>query len=421
MTKTEIIDAAFKVWGRNLYRKTSLSQLAGELGVSKPALYRHFSSKQALTTAMTERFFDDFAASIREDFNKALQTNDSEEGLFTIIRSISVFFAKNAHALIFSLINIYDHNLDGRTIAESLKSRGADMSIIQVVIENKYSREPVSIRLIFATLTFLMSYYHKKNNSMETPFSDEDINKITSIICQTIKHGLGFTAEKTELNFENLEKLVDEMQLTAQTEPFFKAVAEAVAQAGPWDVSMEMVAKKLGLSKSSLYGHFKNRKDMLRRLFVTEFKRIIDFAKQGIKLSPDTAQQLYLGIYSITVYLRSHPEILIAMGWIRTRKLELGKPEKHVEIFRLFEDVDIEPMRNAADEDKQRISHLILFLLINILTRSVPQHTDTSKNLSWLCDELCLSSGDIPSEKMQNNHIRLLYKFVTLGLGGLKR
>jgi hypothetical protein len=160
---------------------------------------------------------------------------------------------------------------------------------------------------------------------------------------------------------------------------------------------------------------------MLRRLFVTEFKRIIDFARQGIKLSSDTPQQLYLGIYAITVYLRSRPEILIAMGWIRTRKLDIGKPDKHVEIFRLFEDVDIEPIRHTTEEERQRVSHWILFLLINILTRSIPQSIDKNKTLSWLCDELCLASGNLSSENEQNNHIRLLYNFVTQGLRGFIR
>jgi AcrR family transcriptional regulator len=399
VTRTEIIDAAFRVWGRNFYRKTSLSQLAGELGVSKPALYRHFVNKQALSAAMTERFLDDFSASIRTGFEKAQKEKDADDGISTIVQDISGFFAKNVYALFFSLMNLYDRNLDKYTIAESLKSRGADMGTLQLVLEKKYESDPVIVKLIFATLTFLMSHFHKVNNSMENPLSSEDIQKFTSTIQKTIKIGLGYSADKTKLDFEKLENQVENMELNAQPEPFFKAVAEAVAEAGPWDVSMDMVAKKLGLSKSSLYGHFKSRKDMLRRLFVTEFTRIIGFARQGIGLSSDTAQQLYLGIYSIAVYLHSRPEILITMDWIRTRKLDLGKPEKKIEIFRLFEDIDIEPLKGAAEEEKRCMSHWVLFLLINILTHPVEK----------------------TSTKVQNNHIRVLYKFITLGLGGFIR
>ena len=410
MTKLEIVDAAFRVWGRNFYRKTSLSQLAGELKVSKPALYRHFDSKKALLSAMTERFFDVFANFVKNDFQNAKKTNDANEGISSIIRSISEFFACNVYALVFSLINLYDRNLDSNTISGSLKARGADMSVIRHVIDKKYSVEPTVIRLIFATLSFLMSHFHKTKQSFCNPPAKKDIDEIITIICNTIESGLGYSSGKTSIDFKNLEKQVDKMTPNTEPEPFFKAVAEAVAEAGPWDVSMEMVAKKLGLSKSSLYGHFKNKKDMLRRLFVSEFKRIIEFARHSISMSDDSAVQLYLGIYSITVYLRSRPEILIAMGWIRTRKLDLGKPEKDVEIFRLFEDVDIEPLRNSTDEERQRASHLILFLLINILTQTSGNNHIPAKKAPF--------AAKFPA---QNNDIRVLYKFITSGLGGFLR
>ena len=406
MTGNEIVDAAFRVWGRNFYRKTSLAQLACELRVSKPALYRHFENKQALLDAMTERFYDDFANSVKLDFQNALQSENTSENanerISSIIKSISVFFARNVYALIFSLINLYDRNLDSKTISSSLKARGADMSVIQQIINKNHSVEPVVIKLIFTTLTFIMSHFHKTRKSINNPPAENEVNKIISIICKTIEHGLGLSSEKASIDFKNLEKQVDKMTPNSETEPFFKAVAEAVAEAGPWDVSMDMVAKKIGLSKSSLYGHFKNRKDMLRRLFVTEFKRILEFARHGIGLSSDSEEQLYLGLYSITVYLRSRPEILIAMGWIRTRKLDLGKPEKNTEFFRLFEDIDIEPMRNSTEDDRQRISHWILFLLINILGN----HGGIDQ---------------ISAEKVQNNDVRVLYKFITQGLGGFIR
>jgi len=395
MTKTEIVKAAFKVWGRNFYRKTSLSQLAGELKVSKPALYRHFINKHALNTAMTEYFLDDFAASIKPDMEKALNEKDPDKGIAAIIGGISGFFAGNVYALIFSLMNIYQRNIDDLSISERLKERGADIGILQKIIERKYNADPSIIRLIFTTLTFLMSHFHKIKKALDTQVTEDDKKNITLTICETVMRGLGYPAEKAEIDFEKLEKILEETSPSAESEPFFKAVAEAVAEAGPWNVSMDMVAKKLGLSKSSLYGHFKNKKDMLRRLFMTEFKRIIEFARQGIKLSPNPAEQLYLGLYSISIYLRSRPEILIAMDWIRTRKLDLGKPEKEMEIFRLFEDIDIEPLINASEIEKQRASHWILFLLINILT-----HHNGS---------------------MRNNSIRMLYKFIIFGLGGFNK
>jgi len=400
LTTSEIVDAAFKVWGRNFYRKTSLSQLAGELKVSKPALYRHFKNKQALEDAMTERFLDDFAASIRADFERAPLIKDADEGIYTIIRSVSGFFARNVYALIFSLINIYDRNLDGSAISQRLKTRGVNMETLALIIKKKYNVETRVIHMIYATLTFFMAHFHRAENSAERAPGDEKIQNILSVICKIIMRGIGYPLKKTDaIDFKKLETTVG-LPVIAESEPLFKAVAEAVAQAGPWDASMEMVARRLGLSKSSLYGHFKNKKDMLRRLFTGEFRRILSFARQGIGLSNISQEQLYLGIFAITVYFRSHPEFLVSLDWIRTRKLDLGKPEKNIDIFRLFEDIDIEPLRGVSEDEKQRVSHWILFLLINILTRQ----------------GRAASAGEA-----RNSDIRLLYKFITLGLGGFKQ
>jgi len=374
VTKTDIIHAAFRAWGRDFYKNPSLSSLAKELKVSKPALYRHFLCKDALTTAMTEHFCRDLADSIRIDFEQALAAPDPDEGLYTIIKALSGYFGRNVYSLIFNLTNIYEKKIDGRAISERIKTHGVDMQIMSRIIEKKYAAYPSNLHLILATLIFNLSIFHKNNKSLENAPTPEQIDTISFAIYETSLKGLGLSSINIDtIDYEKLEAMlknkIEEKIKIDPIEPLFKAVAEAVAEAGPWKASMEMVAKHMGLSKSSLYGHFKNKKDMLRRLFITEFKRIIDFARHGISLSSNPAEQLYLGIYSIAIYLRSRPEILISIDWIRTRKLDLGKPDKDLEIFKLFEDININSMQNISQEEKQKKSHWIFFLLINILMR----------------------------------------------------
>ncbi|MDR2941859.1 MAG: TetR/AcrR family transcriptional regulator [Treponema sp.] len=408
MTKTEIVEAAFRVWGRNFYQKTSLSQLAEELKVSKPALYRHFEKKQALNAAMNKRFFDDFSAFVRTDFEKALQDPSADEGISTIVQCIADFYARNVYDLLFSLMNIYNRNLDSHAMSEHFNSRGTNIRALEIVIEKKYDIKPVILHLIFATLTFYVSCFHKANDSFSKTPAEEEIKKIKSFIYEIVRGGLGFNAEKIRgLDFVKLENMVEGIMRTDKPEPLLKAIAEAVAETGPWETSMDMVAKRMGISKSSLYGHFKNKKDMLYRLFSSEFERIIDFARQGIKMSSGTAEQLYLGIFSIAVYMRSRPEILIAIDWIRTRKLDLGKPEKKDYISKIFKDIKFEGLPNIDEKTNKHVFHWIIFLITNILTR--PFMTTNVKK------------AQITSDKVQNDDIRVLYKFITLGLGGFTR
>jgi len=398
MTKAEIVDAAFRVWGRDFYQKTSLSQLAGELGVSKPALYRHFSNKQALTGAMAERFFEDFTLSIQADYEKVISSNGTDEGIFPVIRGISGYYGRNVYAFIFSLINLHNRSIDSRILSDQLKSRGVDMGLLHGIIKKEYAIDLVIMRLIFITMTFFMAQFHRDNKSFMNSPSEEGIQRVTDVICDTINYGLGYAAEAIDtLDLGKLEKLAEETLHSGESEPHFRAVAEAIAEVGPWQVSMDMVAQRMGISKSSLYGHFKNRQDMLRQVYVGEFKRIMGFVRQGVGLSAAPVEQLYLGIYSIAVYLRSRPEFLASLGWMRTRRLSFRKSEKQAEFSRLFENFEIGPVRNGGEGEKRPLVHWILFLLINVLLQ--PGQTGNA----------------------HNKNIRLLFRYITLGLRGFKQ
>ncbi|MDR1148380.1 MAG: TetR/AcrR family transcriptional regulator, partial [Spirochaetaceae bacterium] len=65
MTRTEIVQAAFKVWGDDYYHTMSLSTLSASLGVTKAALYHHFRSKEEILDTMYDTFFEDISDCLR--------------------------------------------------------------------------------------------------------------------------------------------------------------------------------------------------------------------------------------------------------------------------------------------------------------------------------------------------------------------
>ena len=419
MTKTKIIETAYKVWGRDLYLNTSLNRVASELGVSKQALYRHFKSKQALFDAMTMDFLDNYAAFIQADYEKALKNDDIDEKIFLLIRSISEFYARDLESFIFSMTILQDRKLNNFTMVEELCVRGIDFDFFHQSIRKDYVFEPLVMRLIFASLTFYMAIFHKTRILAGPAGKDADlpddaaITQIIKVICKIIGKGIGYAGKEIDaLDYENLESRISGTVNTIEDDPLLKAVAGAVAEAGPWEASMEQVARRSGLAKSSLYGHFKSRQDMLYQLFKTESLRIIDFAKQGIRQSAVPQEQIYLGIFSMVEYLRSKPDFLVALDWIRNRRLDLtppGEKEKGppIEIQRIFHDIDIKPLQMhtspfrgiGTDEENACISPWILFMVINTLMNTHPGKT----------------LGDVP-----NSDIRCLYRFVTLGIGGFR-
>ncbi|TWD73431.1 TetR family transcriptional regulator [Kribbella amoyensis] len=58
-TKSEIHRAALELFSSQGYEKTSLREIAEQVGITKASLYYHYSSKQDLLRAIIGTFFDD--------------------------------------------------------------------------------------------------------------------------------------------------------------------------------------------------------------------------------------------------------------------------------------------------------------------------------------------------------------------------
>ena len=54
-TKEKILEEALKLFARSGYKGTSMNEIATQIGVSKAALYKHYSSKQEILDSIVER------------------------------------------------------------------------------------------------------------------------------------------------------------------------------------------------------------------------------------------------------------------------------------------------------------------------------------------------------------------------------
>ena len=54
-TKARILEAALALFAQNGYLGTSMSDIAGQLGITKAALYKHYASKQEILDRIVER------------------------------------------------------------------------------------------------------------------------------------------------------------------------------------------------------------------------------------------------------------------------------------------------------------------------------------------------------------------------------
>ena len=419
VTKNDIIKAAFRVWGRELYINTSLSQISGELGVSKAALYRHFKNKDALLEAMFSSYFDDFASFIKNAYDKAvsLGTEDAAnrcEGGLIMMRTIAEYYLRNRDTFVFSFIRVFNSR-DKENMIYEFRMRGIDFERL-VERESAGALFPSNTHLTLTTLIFYTAEFHRVNKKTGEAPSDKLIKDTLAEMENRIIKGLSLNPEKVlAIDYRALEQQAAGKQYEdTETNALLRAVAQAVAEAGPWEASMEMVARRSGLSKSGLYAHFKNKQDMVRQLFMTEFTRMINYAKLQIETTEDAEKQLYLVIISIADYLRSRPEILVAMEWIKTRRLELGEGALK-QLRKTIADIKTEVILRQDRNQLVQIAQWILFMVVNTMAW-YPRTEGSLTEGSLTGSSLINKTPELPNESL-----RLLFKFIALGLEGLKR
>jgi len=421
MTNNDVIKTAFKVWGREFYQTTSLSSLAKALGVSKTALYRHFKDKNALLIAMNDHFIDEYTAFIMEDYKKALECPDLKKRCYIMIRVMCEYYGRNPDSFIYAMFQII-HKWPMEDISGQMMSRGIDFSALsRVNCKPDKSEKAVQnaeqllllIQFTMISMNFRVAEFHhcdRKGNLTDIPVAtEEEIQILVDDVEKHLRYGLGINMTNTEnLDFLKLEKMINVKSFNdlspagtdTADEKLFKAVSESVAEAGPWNTSMEMVARRLGFAKSSLYAHFRDKQDMLGKLFFLEASRIIKCSNILSGLSAVPEEQLYLAMCYLAEYLRSRHDILIALNWIRTRLPEPGPDlinEMRLilpEIYRIITDIDMPVIKEAGDK-KNPIARWIYFSVMNVLLRQ----PDSINGVNY-------------------KNFRLLYKYICGGLEG---
>jgi AcrR family transcriptional regulator len=415
LTRADIIDAAFRVWGARLYKRTSLAELAAELGVTKPALYRHFRNKEAVSAALFDAFFDRFADFLRPGFEQAARMENPLDGLVLLCCLFSEYFARNRDHLAFAFIKVFGNIKTQGHLTVQLEQRGMDM---QRLFHGAASAADyplpglVMVATVFCMLANLQKtcfplFSNVRNGSSAETAAAAEVGAVDAFV-KRVEDRICFGLRLQDAGEIDFERLEHEAEAEAETRaenphrPLLEAVARTVAEKGPWNASMEMVARASGLSKSSLYSHFKSKEDMLYQLFLTEFEHIISFAEACSRKSAVGAEQLYLAIVSIALYLRSKSAILTALDWIRTRLMgekERGlevnfPPPPAIDIYQIFSHIrgaDGRALVSPADAE------CILFLLVAVLT-----HRPAGMDLAAIPDE----------------SFRVLYKFIAHGVKG---
>ncbi|MDR2489856.1 MAG: TetR/AcrR family transcriptional regulator, partial [Spirochaetaceae bacterium] len=206
MTKTDIIQAAFQVWGADFYLKTSLTEIAHALNVTKPALYRHFSNKEELLNAMYENFFDVLAGFLSPFFDKSYK-EDANEGLITIALGFAEFFLRNNEYFVFFLIYILENGDKEHNVFSKIALRG--LNIEKLMAADNGGNRPSKLMFVMRNIGFMTARYNKKFFKVKKKPEETEINEFIQTAAFYIRRGLGFNKQIIDaLDWDHIEQSV---------------------------------------------------------------------------------------------------------------------------------------------------------------------------------------------------------------------
>jgi len=321
--KQEILESAFRIWGSCRYINTSLTDLASDQNLTKQALYRYFPSKEKIKTAMEERAL----AVYRQHTETLLQKLSNLNGdafIRTYTGENLSFVSENHHYLGF-LAYRYRGGREGPAIIRQQMERFSSIAL------NRAGIPPVGLRYL-NSLTFMI-VHRKVLVEKESPGWEDIWND-------------GFCSNSTirQPDYERILRDASAVNYDIFGEdPLMRAVFETVMEEAGNGITLGKVARKAGLTKSSLYNYWPGKEAMLRDVLNRQaalYGRLFEeFTTRYDR--PEDRLFSYLGFTG--TFLRRTPEILNYLQRVMAYGIQMPRDRT------MMKDSFIAPIRPVLD------------------------------------------------------------------------
>ena len=269
LKKIAIMETALRVWSMNNFRNTSLSSLSSELNMTKQGLYRYFRNKEDLLTSI-----NDYINRIYREGNgeliTILENTPSHERMALFIRLVSDFYS--SHIMLVKFDNYWIIKTGEFPIRESFEQMNTICRLLNV--------EKRAYYLIGMFCQFVFGWEEGKHFDTGRSPAEKRF-----VILELINHGLGAADFHLPEKNAGVRKREDFILLKKRLlkDNLFIAISSAIQEWGFNDITLEHIASKAGLSKSSLYNYFENKDEMLTETINKLVTEYITFHKELLK------------------------------------------------------------------------------------------------------------------------------------------
>ena len=110
-TKENIVKTALRLFLQNGYEKTSMNDIAREVGISKPAIYHHFKNKDELFHEVLSLFFEEMGRWSKSRFGSCKTLKELLKAFFKSLRSFrevaDVLLGKKEEGTPYSFLELF--------------------------------------------------------------------------------------------------------------------------------------------------------------------------------------------------------------------------------------------------------------------------------------------------------------------------
>jgi AcrR family transcriptional regulator len=324
--RAQIIAGAFEAWGRGVFFQTRLDDVAGRLGMTRPALYRHFRGKKALLQAMEDRFLADYRE-LGCSWDTGAVDGGAVAAAHRFVGSRVEFFGANIAYLYFMMNHVGTHHESG--VLGEMAAQTARLAGLLATAPDVYDA-PTAADYVRATTTFFLMRAGLKNEVLRprtlAPTEREPLAALVSDLCTSGYAAPGRLRERPPMEEIEATCAVAPHEVPEE-HPILRAVAETVAEHGFGDASIDRIARRAGLTKSSLYFHFRDREEMFAKLLERHQERLAAIlASRALRVGGGTERQLYCFLVVLGSYFKTVETIPAVFNWFRYHGYKLRVP-----------------------------------------------------------------------------------------------
>lgn len=297
-TKQAIINAAFSFYETPSATRFSLGEIAKKVGISKAAVFRHFKNKEDLILEMRHSLFS------------AIGEVDIYWKNGLDLEKVVGFCKGNKHYINYLLEEFLvspDFELDFYKLMHIDETK---------VLDENNRLKPEKIRYYMTGVYALASFFFFIKNNNEN---------ISDRFWDFMQHGAKpyIKPENFLITDERLDELDSLCVLNKEDYPeeikFVVALSKILKKEHIRNVTIEKIAKELGIAKSSLYSHFASKKDFFQDLLNTERDIFYKCLERNYKFMKKGSEFLYIQLVTTVNFLKMRASTISLFGWLRLK------------------------------------------------------------------------------------------------------